>query len=46
MNTITFVSFYATGEKNDDVIFSCFQPRFLPQKIKNKNNSGVFHDIV
>lgn len=47
MNTITFVSFYATGEKNDDVIFFCFQSRFLPEKIKkNKNNSGVFHDVV
>lgn len=47
MNTITFVSLYATGEKNDDVVFSCFQPRFLPMKIKkNKNNSGIFHDIV
>ncbi len=36
MNTITFVSFYATGEKNDDVVFSCFQPRFLPEKIKKQ----------
>ena len=36
MNTITFVSFYALGEKNDDVIFSCFHPRFLPTKIKKQ----------
>lgn len=45
MNTITFVSLYSIKEKNDDVVFSCLQPRFLPTKIK-KNNSGVFHDII
>lgn len=42
MNTITFVSFYATGEKNDDVVFSCFQPRFLPTKIKKQKEFRRF----
>ena len=46
MNTITFVSFYATGEKNDDVVFSCFQPRFLPTKIKKTKIILVFFTIL
>lgn len=29
MNTITFVSFYATGEKNDDVVFFLFSTPFF-----------------
>lgn len=36
MNTITFVSLYSRREKNDDVVFSCLQPRFLPTKIKKQ----------
>ncbi len=32
MNTITFVSFYATGEKNDDVFFLVFNPVFYLRK--------------
>ena len=36
MNTITFVSLHAKEEKNDDVVFSCLQPRFLPTKIKKQ----------
>lgn len=36
MNTITFVCLYAIGEKNDDVVFSYFQHRFLPTKIKKQ----------
>lgn len=46
MNTITFVSFYATGEKNDDVVFSCFQPRFLPDKIKKTKIILAFFTIL
>lgn len=46
MNTITFVSFYATGEKNDDVVFSCFQPRFLPTKIKKTKIILAFFTIL
>lgn len=30
MNTITLVSLHAKEEKNDDVVFSYIQPRFLP----------------
>ena len=46
MNTITFVSFYTTGEKNDDVVFSCFQPRFLLKKIKKTKIIQAFFTIL
>lgn len=46
MNTITFVSSYATGEKNDDVVFYCFQPRFLATKIKKTKIIQAFFTIL
>ena len=36
MNTITFVSFYATGEKNGDVIFLFSIPFFTRENKKTK----------
>ena len=46
MNTITFVSLYPRREKNDDVVFSCLQPRFLPTKIKKTKIIQAFFTIL